>query len=80
MRNMRGALGALFVAGAAYAWKHRGRLSQQLGALRQPGSLPQRTSRTYELPDLSPTEQRDFSTRPFEGANDREREFGGTSL
>lgn len=78
MRNMRGALGALMLAGAAYAWRNRGRLGQQLNSFRgQMNQNPSRTSRSYDLPDLSATEQREFNTRPTTNAN--EREFGGTS-
>jgi hypothetical protein len=81
MRNSRGALGALLLAGAAYAWKNRARLSQQFNSLRQQRTPSGSAStRQYELPDLSPTEQRDFnSSQPANGVY-KEREFGGTSF
>lgn len=77
MRNSRGALGALLLAGAAYAWKNRAKLSQQLNSLRQQRSGGSTTTPQYELPDLSTSEQREFNSRPTEGVR-REREFGGT--
>ncbi len=43
MRNMRGALWALGLAGAAYAWRNRDKLQQQFGQLgsrRTPQQLP----------------------------------------
>ena len=77
-RNMRGALSALLFAGAAYAWRNRDRLSQQLDGLRnRSGSSMGQAYPPHELPDLSRTEQRDFSLTP-EPLN--ERELGGTSL
>lgn len=80
MRNRRGALSALLLAGAAYAWRNRDRLSQQLNSLRQQrGQSSARTSRQYDLPDLNMTEQRDFSS-PSTSSVNREREFGGTSF
>jgi hypothetical protein len=80
MRNSRGALGALLLAGAAYAWKNRARLSQQFNSLRQQRTPSGSTStRQYELPDLSPTEQREFDSKPANGVY-KEREFGGTSF
>lgn len=80
MRNRRGALSALLLAGAAYAWRNRDRLSQQFNSLRQQrGQSDPRTSRQYNLPDLSTTEQRDFDSRSTSSVN-REREFGGTSF
>ena len=59
MRNMRSALWALGLAGAAYAWKNRGKLQQQMGSLRQQtpyGQLPDqqapsnRTQQQSEMP------------------------------
>jgi len=80
MRNPRGALGALLLAGAAYAWKNRDRLSQQFNSLRQQrGQSSPSTSPQYTLPDLSPTEQREFDSKPANGVH-KEREFGGTSF
>lgn len=79
MRNKRGALGALLLAGAAYVWNNRARLSQQFNSLRQQRSAGgSQTSRQYTLPDLSATEQRDFGTTP--SGVKKEREFGGTQF
>lgn len=80
MRNMRGALWALGLAGAAYAWRNRGRLGQQFNSMS--GNLrnsPQNT-RPQELPDLSRSEQRDFDTYTKPSSTFNERELGGTSL
>lgn len=76
--NKGGAFGALLLAGAAYAWRNRDRLRQQLNSLR--GQRNNATPDTYQphaLPDLSTTEQRDFS-RATPSVN--EREFGGTRM
>lgn len=79
MRNRRGAWGALLLAGAAYAWRNRDKLSQQFNSMRrQYGGTQSGAARPSELPDLSPTEQRDFNTRPTTTYN--ERELGGTNL
>ena len=77
--NMGGALGALLLAGAAYAWKNRDRLGQQLNTLRSQRGLgtPDTGRQPQSLPDYSNVEQRDF-TRETTGAN--EREFGGTQV
>jgi len=76
--NMNGALGALLMAGAAYAWKNRARLQQQFNSLRaQRGLGTSNSSQPQALPDYSETEQRDFS-RPTTSTN--EREFGGTQV
>jgi hypothetical protein len=43
MRGMRGAIWALGLAGAAYAWKNRNKLQQQVnsfGGQNTPGQLP----------------------------------------
>lgn len=80
MARMRGAWGALLLAGAAYAWRNRDRLSQQLGSLRRQASPDTpRTSRSYELPDYSATEQRDFDTTTEPVARERGG-FGGQSF
>lgn len=76
--NMRGAVGALLLAGAAYAWKNRAKLSQQFGSLRQQYNPNAPQSENFQLPDLSAAEQRDFNTRPVETT--QQREFGGTSM
>lgn len=78
MRNMRGAFGALLLAGAAYAWKNRDKLSRQLGSLRNQYNQGSPRSEDLRLPDLSTTEQRDFTTQPYETT--KQREFGGTSM
>ncbi len=49
MRGMRGALWALGLAGAAYAWKNRGKLQQQVNSLSSqtaPNQLPDYGSHT----------------------------------
>jgi len=86
MRNMRGALWALGLAGAAYAWRNRDRLSQQFNSLSGNLRSPQNTS-PQQLPDLSRSEQRDFntsnnpsSTYTNPSSTFNERELGGTSL
>jgi hypothetical protein len=86
MRNMRGALWALGLAGAAYAWRNRDRLSQQFNSLNGNMRSSQNTS-PQQLPDLSRSEQRDFntSTNPSStytnpSSTFNERELGGTSL
>lgn len=66
MRNRRGALTALLLAGAAYAWQNRDKLAQQLGSLRQSYGGRGTSRNPSALPDLSGSEQRDFSTRPYE--------------
>ena len=76
--NMRGAFGALLLAGAAYAWKNRGRLTQQLESLRGLGGRQSPDAGApYRLPDNSAVEQRDFD-RPSTGVE--KREFGGTRM
>ena len=82
MRNRRGAFGALILAGAAYLWTNRDRLTQQFNTLRNQRGLggTDRTSPTPQaLPDLSATEQREFD-RPQTDKVYREREFGGTQF
>lgn len=75
--NRGGAVGALLLAGAAYAWRNRERLMQQFQSLRgQRHSTPDMT-RPNALPDYGATEQRDFS-RSQQDVN--EREFGGTRM
>jgi len=75
--NMGGAFGALLLAGAAYAWRNRNRLSQQFNSLRgQRNTMPD-VARPNSLPDYSATEQRDFN-RSSQELN--EREFGGTRM
>jgi len=77
--NMGGAFGALLLAGAAYAWRNRARLSQQFNSLKnQRGMNPSRDAQQYNLPDYSGTEQRDFGTNTSPSVN--EREFGGTRM
>ena len=77
MRNSRGALGALLLAGAAYAWRNRDRLRQQFNTLRnQETSFQPQSRRPQALPDNSSVEERDFGTN----STYKEREFGGTSM
>ncbi len=79
MRGMRGALWALGLAGAAYAWRNRGRLGQQLNSMSGNRSNQSPNYRSQELPDLTRSEQRDFDayTKP---SSLNERELGGTSM
>jgi|GEM_PF-6906976 len=77
MRNMRGAWGALLMAGAAYAWKNRDRLGQQLNSLRNQGtSRSNQRRQPSSLPDYNNTEQRDFNR----SGTFNERELGGTNM
>ena len=76
--NMGGAFGALLLAGAAYAWRNRARLSQQFNSFRgQRNTSTPDSYRPNELPDYSRVEQRDF-TQTDSRLN--EREFGGTRM
>jgi hypothetical protein len=74
MRNMRSALWALGLAGAAYAWKNRDRLREQLNSLNGQRLAPQ------QLPDYSPREN--YSTPQTNENVERPREtrFGGTEV
>ncbi len=72
MRNVRGALRALAVAGAAYAWRNRAQLRQQFNSLSQrraPRQLPDYRSTDRSLPDSS------GSVTPS-----RETQFGGSDV
>ncbi|HEY0605485.1 MAG TPA: hypothetical protein VGD58_21365 [Herpetosiphonaceae bacterium] len=80
MRNMRGALWALGLAGAAYAWRNRDRLSQQFNSMSGNLRGSQRNTDPQQLPDLSRSEQRDFDTYTNPSSTFNERELGGTSL
>lgn len=77
MRNKRGALTALLLAGAAYAWNNRDRLSQQLRSFRGRRDDSSQSGSRYALPDLQEREIREFDV-PARG--DSEREFGGTRM
>jgi len=79
MRGMRGALWALGLAGAAYAWKNRDRLGQQFNSMSGNRSMPNQNYSSQELPDLNRTEQRDFDTYT-NPSSFNERELGGTSM
>jgi hypothetical protein len=79
MRNMRGALWALGLAGAAYAWKNRGRLSQQFNSMSGNMRGSSQNYQPQELPDLSRNEQRDFNTYT-NPTTFNERELGGTKM
>ena len=78
--NMRGALLALGLAGAAYAWRNRDRLSQQFNSMSGNLRGSQRNTDPQQLPDLSRSEQRDFDTYTNPSSTFNERELGGTSL
>ena len=79
MRNMRGALWALGLAGAAYAWKNRNQLGQQFNSLSGNRLNRGQNYQPQELPDLSRSEQRDFGTYTNPETL-KERELGGTSM
>ncbi len=74
MRNMRSALWALGLAGAAYAWKNRDQLRGQLNSVknqvenRSPLQLPDNTQRN------TPTPQQNSWDRSGE------TKFGGTDV
>lgn len=82
MRNMRGALWALGLAGAAYAWRNRDRLRGQLG---QSGSM----TSPRQIPDFGgnydqPASPGTFDQQPSQSGNSweqpRSSQFGGTDL
>jgi len=74
MRNMRGALWALGLAGAAYAWQNRDKLRRQLNQLRG-GNTP-----TPRLPDYGTTPDRRLDEGNNTWDQPRERQFGGTDI
>ena len=73
MRNMRSALLALGVAGAAYVWRNRQQLQQQFGS-RGWRSSPR------QLPDYSSGESHEWSEPNSELNSSRERQFGGSDI
>ncbi len=82
MRNMRGALWALGLAGATYAWRNRDRLRQQLGQANRrfsPRQLPD-SGGSYGLPSPQGGYDQQFggssSSSPQSGGN----RFGGTDV
>jgi len=79
MRGMRGALWALGLAGAAYAWKNRNQLGQQFNSLSGNRRNSGQSYQPQQLPDLSRSEQRDFDTYT-NPSSFNERELGGTSM
>lgn len=76
MRSMRGALWALGLAGASYAWRNRSRLQQQFNQY----SSNRRGMPQQQLPDYNS----DYNRRPSEDSTNwdqpRERQFGGTDV
>jgi len=73
MRNMRGALWALGLAGAAYAWRNRAQLREQFGRFGQP-STPQ------QLPDYQSNDQQDSQQRNPTWDQSRNQQFGGSEV
>ncbi len=75
MRNMRGALWALGLAGASYAWRNRSRLQQQFNQYNS-----NRRGTPQQLPDYN----NDYNQRPSEEGSSwdqpRERQFGGADV
>jgi len=71
MRNMRGALWALGLAGAAYAWRNRSQLREQFGRFGQ-RSAPQ------QLPDYQSTGQQDTQQSNSTWDQSRNQHFGGS--
>ena len=72
MRNMRGALWALGLAGAAYAWRNKDRLQQQFNQFRSnrtPQQLPDYGSNTPSLPNERDTEWQQPRDQRFGGSN-----------
>jgi len=75
MRNMRGALWALGLAGAAYAWKNRGQLQQLRGGVARPNMTPQ------QLPDYSSnTTRQDASDNAAWEQPRGQQQFNGTEV
>lgn len=68
MRNKRSALWALGLAGAAYMWKNRGRLKEQMGNMRQ--------GAPSQLPDYRNNQPND-RTNSGSSVDDRNRSVGG---
>ena len=73
MRNMRGALWALGLASAAYAWRNKDRLQQQFGQLRS-NRTPQ------QLPDYGSTTPSLSNERDTEWQQPRDQRFGGSNF
>ena len=72
MRNMRGALWALGLAGAAYAWRNKDRLQQQFNQVRSnrtPQQLPDYSSNTPSLPNEHYTDWKQARDQHFGGSN-----------
>jgi hypothetical protein len=75
MRNRRGAFWALGLAGAAYAWRNRDKLQQQI---RQFG--PRSQSQPRQLPDYSGTSESQSLGGGESWQQPRDRDFGGTEV
>ena len=73
MRNMRSALWALGLAGAAYAWRNRGQLQQQFGQ-RRPGLAPR------QLPNFGGGDERPAQEQDRSWDRGRDVRFGGTDV
>ncbi len=73
MRNMRSALWALGLAGAAYAWRNRAQLQQQLSQRRQ-GGMPR------QLPNYGSEEERSTQEREHNWDRGRDVRFGGSDV
>ena len=73
MRNMRGALWALGLAAAAYAWRNRAQLQQRFGRSGQPN--PPR-----QLPDYSSKEEQVAPERDGGWEQRRTPQYGGTDV
>ena len=71
MRNMRSAWLALGLAGAAYAWRNRDRLQQQLSQFRGRSAPPQ-------LPDYGSRQERTLPEQSWE--QPRGQQFGGSDV
>ena len=73
MRNMRGALWALGLAGATYAWRNKDRLQQQFNRFR-PNTSPR------QLPDYGVERDRIAPDPGSDLGQPRDRQFGGTDV
>lgn len=73
MRNMRSAFWALGLAGAAYAWRNRGRLREQLGQVN--GSRA-----PFQLPDFNRNRGNSSEVQDRSWEQSRPTQFGGTEV
>lgn len=74
MRNNRGALWALGMAGATYLWRNRARLRGQFNALRN----NQQRRTPFQLPDN--TRRMDEPLQRNDAERSRDTRFGGTEV